>query len=56
MHGGEVKVSIKDNAPAFEIVSAPPKAKKKGRKAAGEAEGGDAPASPADEGQPEAQA
>jgi ATP-dependent Clp protease ATP-binding subunit ClpA len=54
-NGGEVKVSIKDNAPAFEIVSAPPKpSKKKGRKAAGEAEGGEAPQ--ADQGQPEAQA
>jgi ATP-dependent Clp protease ATP-binding subunit ClpA len=36
--GGEVKVRIKDNAPSFEIVSAPPKAarakpvKKKGKK------------------------
>jgi ATP-dependent Clp protease ATP-binding subunit ClpA len=51
-HGGEVKVTIKDNAPAFEIVSAPPKVgKKKGRKAAvGEAEG------QPDQGQPEPQA
>ncbi|HEX8401389.1 MAG TPA: ATP-dependent Clp protease ATP-binding subunit ClpA [Allosphingosinicella sp.] len=51
-HGGEVKVTIKENAPSFEIVSAPPKApKKKGRKAAvGEAEG------QPDQGQPEPQA
>ena len=28
IHGGEVKVRIKDNAPSFEIVSAPPKAVK----------------------------
>src|ERR671912_78199 len=35
IHGGEVKVTIKDNAPAFEIVAAPPKAsKKRGKKAA----------------------
>ena len=34
IHGGEVKVTIKDNAPSFEIVSAPPKAsRKKGKKA-----------------------
>ena len=33
VNGGEVKVRIKDNAPAFEIVSAPPKAvKPKGAK------------------------
>jgi ATP-dependent Clp protease ATP-binding subunit ClpA len=52
INGGEVKVTIKDNAPRFEIVSAPPKAsKKKGRKTSGgEAEGQQ------DEGQPEAQA
>jgi ATP-dependent Clp protease ATP-binding subunit ClpA len=29
IHGGEVKVRIKDNAPSFEIISAPPKASKK---------------------------
>jgi ATP-dependent Clp protease ATP-binding subunit ClpA len=47
IHGGEVKVRIKDNAPAFEIIGAPPKTKKKGKKAEqGEAE----------QGQPEAQA
>ena len=28
IHGGEVKVRIKDNAPTFEIISAPPKASK----------------------------
>jgi ATP-dependent Clp protease ATP-binding subunit ClpA len=35
VHGGEVKVRIKDNAPAFEIIAAPPKTprKKKGKKA-----------------------
>jgi ATP-dependent Clp protease ATP-binding subunit ClpA len=32
VHGGEVKVRVKDNALAFEIVSAPPKAVK-GKKA-----------------------
>ena len=52
INGGEVRVSIKDNAPSFEIVSAPPKpSKKKGKKAGvGESEG------QPDEGQPEAQA
>jgi ATP-dependent Clp protease ATP-binding subunit ClpA len=38
VNGGEVKVRIKDNAPAFEITPAPPKAAKakppKARKAA----------------------
>jgi ATP-dependent Clp protease ATP-binding subunit ClpA len=34
VHGGEVKVRIKDNALAFEIVSAPPKAPKGKKKAA----------------------
>jgi ATP-dependent Clp protease ATP-binding subunit ClpA len=29
VHGGEVKVRIKDNAPAFEIISAPPRAARK---------------------------
>src|SRR3712207_2501728 len=34
VHGGEVKVRIKDNAPSFEIIPAAPKpSKKKGRKA-----------------------
>jgi ATP-dependent Clp protease ATP-binding subunit ClpA len=33
VHGGEVKVRIKDNAPSFEIIGAPPKTpKKKGGK------------------------
>jgi ATP-dependent Clp protease ATP-binding subunit ClpA len=31
-HGGEVKVRIKDNGPVFEIIAAPPKSKKKGKK------------------------
>ncbi|HYI48646.1 MAG TPA: ATP-dependent Clp protease ATP-binding subunit ClpA [Allosphingosinicella sp.] len=34
IHGGEVKVRIKDNAPVFEITSAPPRAAK-GKKKAG---------------------
>ena len=34
IHGGEVKVRIKDNAPAFEIVPAPPKVSKAKAKAA----------------------
>jgi ATP-dependent Clp protease ATP-binding subunit ClpA len=34
MHGGEVQVRIKDNAPVFEIISAPPKASKKKSKKA----------------------
>ena len=33
VHGGEVKVRIKDNAPVFEITSAPPKAPKGKKKA-----------------------
>ena len=32
VHGGEVKVRIKDNAPSFEIVAAPPKASKRKKK------------------------
>jgi ATP-dependent Clp protease ATP-binding subunit ClpA len=48
IHGGEVKVTMKDNAPSFEIVPAAPKpTKKKGKKAA-EPEG--------ERGQPEEQA
>ena len=48
IHGGEVKVTIKDDAPAFEMVAAAPKpSKKKGKKAA-EPEG--------EQGQPEEQA
>jgi ATP-dependent Clp protease ATP-binding subunit ClpA len=42
-----VKVRIKDNAPSFEIIPAPPKATKKKKKAAGKSE---------EEGQPEQQA
>jgi ATP-dependent Clp protease ATP-binding subunit ClpA len=48
IHGGEVKVTIKENAPAFEIVSAPPKATRKKAKKAAEPEG--------EQGQPEKQA
>jgi len=29
IHGGEVKVTLKDNAPAFEIISAPPRSAKR---------------------------
>jgi ATP-dependent Clp protease ATP-binding subunit ClpA len=29
IHGGEVKVTIRDNAPLFEIISAPPKPSKR---------------------------
>ena len=32
IHGGEVKVRIKDNAPVFEITSAPPKVSKSRKK------------------------
>ena len=39
--GGEVKVTIKENAPSFEIVSAPPKAAKKRK--AGKAKEADRP-------------
>jgi ATP-dependent Clp protease ATP-binding subunit ClpA len=46
-HGGEVKVRIKDHAPSFEIIPAPPKAAKKKKAAAGKAR---------EEGQPEQQA
>ena len=38
VHGGEVKVRIKDNAPSFEIIPAPPKAPK-GKKKAGRRQG-----------------
>ncbi len=62
MHSGEVKVRIKDNAPSFEIIPAPPKpSKKKGKKAeAGEdqqdqPEQQDQPDQP-DQDQPEARA
>ena len=33
VHGGEVKVRIKDNAPSFEVIPAPPKAAKGKKKA-----------------------
>ncbi|MFL6856365.1 MAG: ATP-dependent Clp protease ATP-binding subunit ClpA, partial [Allosphingosinicella sp.] len=47
IHGGEVKVTIKENAPSFEIVPAAPKAsKRKGRKAP-------APEPEGEQGQPE---
>ena len=36
VHGGEVKVRIKDNAPAFELTPAPPKAPKKKKPAQGQ--------------------
>jgi ATP-dependent Clp protease ATP-binding subunit ClpA len=43
IHGGEVKVTIRDNAPHFEIVSAPPKAgRKKVKKVEPEGEKGEA--------------
>ncbi|HEX8192807.1 MAG TPA: AAA family ATPase, partial [Allosphingosinicella sp.] len=49
IHGGEVKVRIKDNQPTFEIISAPPKAsRKKGARKAVEPEG--------EQGEPEARA
>jgi ATP-dependent Clp protease ATP-binding subunit ClpA len=47
VHGGEVKVRIKDNGPTFEIVPAPPKASKRKKKSADKAK---------EEGQPEQQA
>jgi ATP-dependent Clp protease ATP-binding subunit ClpA len=53
MHGGEVKVRIKDNAPSFEIIAAPPKGRKK-KKGQPEAEQGEQ--GQPEEGQPEAQA
>jgi ATP-dependent Clp protease ATP-binding subunit ClpA len=37
IHGGEVKVRIKDNAPSFEIAAAPPKVSKRKKKAADKA-------------------
>ena len=46
VNGGEVKVRIKDNAPAFEVIPAPPKAPRKKK----------APAKAKEEGQPEAKA
>jgi ATP-dependent Clp protease ATP-binding subunit ClpA len=47
IHGGEVKVRIKDNAPVFEITAAPPKASKSRKKG---------PRLVKEEGQPEEQA
>ena len=47
VNGGEVKVRIKDNAPSFEIVPAPPKATKakpKSKVPAKKKAGGEAPA------------
>ena len=44
VNGGEVKVRIKDNAPAFEIVPAAPKPTKTKPKAAKKKASGDAPA------------
>jgi ATP-dependent Clp protease ATP-binding subunit ClpA len=45
VNGGEVKVRIKDNAPAFEITPAPPKAlKAKPKKPVRKKAGGEAPA------------
>ncbi len=42
IHGGEVKVTVKDNAPAFEIAPAPPKApRKRGKKVEPEGEKGE---------------
>jgi ATP-dependent Clp protease ATP-binding subunit ClpA len=43
IHGGEVKVRIKDNAPSFEITSAPPKASKKKKPAGKKAQGQNEP-------------
>jgi ATP-dependent Clp protease ATP-binding subunit ClpA len=37
VHGGEVKVRIKENAPTFEIIPAPPKASRKKKKPAAKA-------------------
>jgi ATP-dependent Clp protease ATP-binding subunit ClpA len=45
VNGGEVKVHIKDNGPAFEITPAPPKLKAKPKKkTARKKAGGEAPA------------
>jgi ATP-dependent Clp protease ATP-binding subunit ClpA len=54
VHGGEVKVRIKDNACVFEITSAPPKPVKGKKKAGPRLEKDEEPASPeAPEAQPE---
>jgi ATP-dependent Clp protease ATP-binding subunit ClpA len=55
IHGGEVKVTIKDDAPAFEIVPAPPKASKKRGKKPAEADGEQSQPE-GEQGQPEEQA
>jgi ATP-dependent Clp protease ATP-binding subunit ClpA len=55
IHGGEVKVTIKDDAPSFEIVPAAPKPSKKRGKKAVEAEGEQGQAE-GEQGQPEEQA
>jgi ATP-dependent Clp protease ATP-binding subunit ClpA len=52
VHGGEVKVRIKDNAPVFEITSAPPKAGKGKKKGGPRLEKDEQPETP--EAQPEA--
>jgi ATP-dependent Clp protease ATP-binding subunit ClpA len=50
IHGGEVKVTIKDDSPSFEMVPAAPKAsKKKGKKAETEGEQGQPEAGPAEQ-------
>jgi ATP-dependent Clp protease ATP-binding subunit ClpA len=43
VHGGEVKVRIKDNAPNFEIIPAPPKVPKGKKKTPGKAKTADQP-------------
>jgi ATP-dependent Clp protease ATP-binding subunit ClpA len=53
INGGEVKVRIKDNAPSFEIISAPPKLSKKKQKAADKAKQAEGAG---EKGQPEEQA
>jgi len=52
VHGGEVKVRIKDNAPVFEITSAPPKPGKGKKKGGPRLEKDEQPETP--EAQPEA--
>ena len=54
VHGGEVKVTIKDNAPSFEIVPAPPKAPRKKAKKARRARRREGPARRAGLSEPEA--
>jgi ATP-dependent Clp protease ATP-binding subunit ClpA len=43
VHGGEVKVRIKDNAPSFEVIPAPPKPPKVKKKPAGKSKTADQP-------------